>query len=635
VTVLLAVAHALPSTTSSVSDSTVSSFDSSYDAAADAKDTVAVLLQEGKDEGACASLAAASIKEVEDSVASAQKILGSLDTGAECPKEGQEAVDQAQTALGNAKQAATDANTAAAKAASAPVKFNPIPFSGLQEGNCGTFFSDPVYVAAKNAAKAAQDAATKAAGAATAAQAALDAAQKAQQEAVAQCQNDARCAYDKAWEAANKENDSNGKVYTKGKHMTCVLEGTPPADCQVGDVPAVKPLQLAEGVPATCTEETPAIEVRTGGYMSSTCPSGTTTLSLAECKNVASNGPYDAITNKDGSPVAASAKVWSQDSVAYNHVPHGCVYQTDHGFWYGNPPNGVGSAYASGQLLCKPEGEAPEEKPQQEDAAPACVCAVQEEIPAFMQIETSEGTDWIEQYTINSPQDGGSLIPHPGGTIKMAVRCGKYCENSDHTWGTTFSDANLYNIQKVTDFKNVGADVSILWDLLPKVAHSASETANVKSFLGKGGRFFIMGENNNCCGAENTRVSESVAALGGAVKIRNQDGGQGTLTQKNLNKLQVTSGLTEVVTAAWAALKVDKSVSEVIATNNNGDIFMADQQLEKGRITVWADINVFDQARNSNTHNGKFWKNLVHQGVNFVKAVENGQNPNANGPCQC
>jgi len=540
VTVLLAVAHALPSTTSSVSDSTVSSYDASYDAAADAKDTVAVLLQEGKDEGACASLAAASIKEVEDSVASAQKILGSLDTGAECPKEGQEAVDQAQTALSNAKQAATDANTAAAKAASAPVKFNPIPLSGLQEGNCGTFFSDPVYVAAKNAAKDAQDAATKAAGAATAAEAALDAAQKAQQEAVAQCQNDARCAYDKAWEAANKENDSNDKVYTKGKHMTCVLEGTPPADCQVGDVPAVKPLQLAEGVPPTCTEE------------------------------------------KEEKP-----------------------QQED------------------------------EEKPQQEDAAPPCVCAVQEEIPAFMQIETSEGTDWIEQYTINSPQDGGSLIPHPGGTIKMALRCGKFCGEAEHTWKTTFGDANLYNIQKVNDFNNVGADVSILWDLLPKIAHSASETAYVKSFLGKGGRFFVMGENTGCCGANNAIVTSSVAALGGAVKIRNKDGGQGTLKQKNLNKLQVTSGLTEVVTAAWASLKVDKSVSEVIATNNAGDIFMADQQLEKGRITVWADVNPLDSSRNSNGQNRKFWKNLVHQGVNFVKAVENGQNPNANGPCQC
>ena len=59
-----------------------------------------------------------------------------------------------------------------------------------------------------------------------------------------------RAAYNTAWKAANANNDEDEKAFTKGKHMSCVLEGTPPASCEVGDIPKVTDIQLADGVPA-------------------------------------------------------------------------------------------------------------------------------------------------------------------------------------------------------------------------------------------------------------------------------------------------------------------------------------------------------------------------------------------------
>merc|ERR1711939_286984 len=66
---------------------------------AEAKAAVESMIKAGKDEGACADLAAATIQEVEDAVDGHQKILNSLDIGADCVQEGQEEVAAAEAAL--------------------------------------------------------------------------------------------------------------------------------------------------------------------------------------------------------------------------------------------------------------------------------------------------------------------------------------------------------------------------------------------------------------------------------------------------------------------------------------------------------------------------------------------------------
>merc|ERR1719506_2158649 len=217
--------------------------------AQEAKDQVTALLQSGKDEGACADLAASTIKEVEDAVSAQQKILNSLNTGSDCHKEGQAAVDAAQNTLESANSALTDAQKAFADAENAPVSIPAKAFSTLKEGECDFFFGDSAYTSAKETFKGAKEALEKAKGAQKAAADAVDVAKKAQEAAIQECLCDVRSAYNKAWKAANQNNDENEKAYTKGKHMACVLEGTPPASCEVGAIPQVTAPQLSSDVP--------------------------------------------------------------------------------------------------------------------------------------------------------------------------------------------------------------------------------------------------------------------------------------------------------------------------------------------------------------------------------------------------
>merc|ERR1711959_290081 len=179
----------------------------------EAKATVESMIQAGKDEGACADLAAATVKEVEDSVDAAQKTLNSLNTGSDCPNKGQG----------------------------------------------GVVFNSAAYTSAVATKESTANAATQAAASVTAAEAGLKAAQEAQQDAIKECQCDAKKSYEAAWEAANANNDANEKAYTKGKHMACVLAGTPPDSCQVGAIPKVTEVTLADGVEsATCEGPAPA-----------------------------------------------------------------------------------------------------------------------------------------------------------------------------------------------------------------------------------------------------------------------------------------------------------------------------------------------------------------------------------------
>jgi len=267
---------------------------------------------------------------------------------------------------------------------------------------------------------------------------------------------------------------------------------------------------------------------------------------------------------------------------------------------------------------------------------PECKC---DELvtPDFMQVETDmqTGTEWLTQYKINTPQGPGQYIPHPGGVISMAVRCGVHCSNANGLWNDVFGDTNKYKITHVQSFDQIPEDASVMFEVEPVNSHSAEEMTFMKSFLDRGGRLMMVGENNGCCKQQNQIITATVKALGGGVEVRNQDGGQGVLNQNNINDLQATEGIKGIQTAAWAALKVDKSVTEVLASSDKGDIFAADQMLGKGRVTIWADINPMGGSYLKNVDTQHFFTNLVHQGANFVEAVKGGQNPNAAGPCQC
>merc|ERR1712086_393599 len=194
-----------------------------------AKVTIESMLQSGTDKGTCADLAAATIKEVTDAVSSQQQILEALQTGAHCLKEGEEEVKAAQQTLANAEQAKKDAKGKLAEANAAPIQFAPTSMDNIEEGQCGNFFVDAAYAGAKKTYEDAETAVTAASGQITAAKKSCTEAQTAQQEAIQKCECDVRMNYNNAWKAATANNEANAKAFTKGKHMQCVLNGTPPA----------------------------------------------------------------------------------------------------------------------------------------------------------------------------------------------------------------------------------------------------------------------------------------------------------------------------------------------------------------------------------------------------------------------
>jgi len=221
---------------------------------------VTVLLQQGKDDSACADLAKSLIDEVTDKVDSANKQLALLDDGSDCSSKGQDAVVTATTNKENAEKAATEAASAASSAADTEVDFGSYSLNALTEGTCAQFWSDPSYTAAKKTAAEAATAQIEADAKAKAAEAPLQAAQEQAAKDVKACQCAVRASYNQAYSAATQGVDADAAAYTKGKNMQCVLAGTAAADCKVGDVPKLTEITLAEGVPATpCTSApTPA-----------------------------------------------------------------------------------------------------------------------------------------------------------------------------------------------------------------------------------------------------------------------------------------------------------------------------------------------------------------------------------------
>merc|ERR1711935_97319 len=215
-----------------------------------------MLLQQGKDQSACADLAKTLVDEVTASVKLSNKLLADLHDGSSCPSEGQKAVKAAQRNKDAADKAAREAATAASKASGAEIDFGAYSLSSLTEDKCGQFWENKAYKSAKAAAAAADSAKTTADAKAKAAARALDDETKAAAEAVKACQCQVRKSYDSAWTAANKNNEANQASYTKGKHMECVLEGRAAAEGDAGDAPKPNPVTMGDGVPAEPCAET-------------------------------------------------------------------------------------------------------------------------------------------------------------------------------------------------------------------------------------------------------------------------------------------------------------------------------------------------------------------------------------------
>ena len=222
-----------------------------------ASQEVSSLLQQGKDESACADLAKTLIDEVTNAVNETNKILAALDDGSDCPNEGSEAVNTLQQNKDDADKAAQEAALAVEQANSATVDWS-FSLSSVTEGQCAQFWTDENYKAARTTATDAATAKITADDKAAAMVEPLAAAKEQAAMEIKACQCAARAAYNTAFTAASEKAADDDAAFTKGKHMQCVLAGTAAADCSVGVVPKLQAVTLAEGVPAeVCTTPSP------------------------------------------------------------------------------------------------------------------------------------------------------------------------------------------------------------------------------------------------------------------------------------------------------------------------------------------------------------------------------------------
>merc|ERR1712072_634927 len=215
----------------------------------------ASVLVSKKGDKACTDLADAAETEGKENVKNAQDILSKIDNGANCAKEGQDAVKSAKAPSEQAKAKKTKADQDYADAQGAKVNFGDFSFNSLNPNNCQGFFASSVYTNAKAKVDAATTAAASAAGevkqAATAVQNAITAAESA----ATKCKCKAFKAHEVALAASNtKVAAANKAAWTKAALLKCVIAGTSYGSCTVPAIPKVKAVTLAAGVDNSACE---------------------------------------------------------------------------------------------------------------------------------------------------------------------------------------------------------------------------------------------------------------------------------------------------------------------------------------------------------------------------------------------
>ena len=253
-------------------------------------------------------------------------------------------------------------------------------------------------------------------------------------------------------------------------------------------------------------------------------------------------------------------------------------------------------------------------------------------------------SEWISTFTICTPQlSNSSLIAHPGSKVKVAV-LSNWGAKSRHT--STFRKAyptgGKYNVTYHTTFKALPADADIIWLIFLDVKVKY-DLAKLKKFLQEGKRIVMVGDHGDgWWTTRNARITKAVAALGGGIEVLKQAKRHNKMTLRNINKLQLTGGIPGFQNCYYAPLKVKASTTDVVVTDKWNGFVVADQILEKGRVTIIADGN-FLEHHYGGTYNVPFLRNLAHQAAAFTKEAKKGKDPNdrakkvkrAEGKCNC
>jgi len=204
-----------------------------------AKESLDVLLQEGKSDSACRNLASNSKKEIETGRKNNQALLDRMDVGKNCHKAGLEAVNAAQKREKKAGKTASSARNACNKARNAKVTVATKTLAQFKVG-CAAFLNDRAYIKAKGHMSRTCKDATKKEAAHRDAKKATKSAKQAHQKAKVTCACRAQKNHKTAVKVGKSFNSAaNQRAWTKSYHMMCVLDGKSASRCKVPRVPRV------------------------------------------------------------------------------------------------------------------------------------------------------------------------------------------------------------------------------------------------------------------------------------------------------------------------------------------------------------------------------------------------------------
>jgi hypothetical protein len=252
----------------------------------------------------------------------------------------------------------------------------------------------------------------------------------------------------------------------------------------------------------------------------------------------------------------------------------------------------------------------------------------------------SMGQKWVEKWICKeAPPTSSKLVPHPDYEVHIGIRLSSKSTVKKSMFDSIYKGTGKkgYKITVISSLDKITSEMDVVYDVMHQAKYTAAEEAALKKFLNTGFRLILVGENDAWNRAGNGYITDIVGRLGGGVKVRKHSSNDNKFTaaNKQINDLAVTSGVKSWGTAYWAPLEVDSYVAQgVIGTDvitqksyPYKGIMVADQILEKGRLTVWADINLFTYA-NLLKENTPMYKNLAHQAFFFKKAVKEGKDPN-------
>lgn len=196
-----------------------------------------------------------------------------------------------------------------------------------------------------------------------------------------------------------------------------------------------------------------------------------------------------------------------------------------------------------------------------------------------------------------------------------------------NVWGEQFSlntISNFYNtIPDVTSSIVYGGlntidltGVNLLWAVQPVDAYTSAEVNTMKSFLDGGGRIAFMGEHGNFMPAENNRISDVIAALGGHISIVNEypDSGYRTasVTDGQILSHPLTIGVNTYSYACFAPLLISGGAQALmVGEDNPNQIMMAYENIGLGSIFLITDQNVWDNVYATSNDNGIMFRNLL------------------------